>query len=476
MSGDTDGFQNQRALQREHGCFMPGAMVHNPLAARVAALEADLSAEKRAHIKTVEIELGLQTENATLRRALVAAMDALHCGSYPPCKLREAGYVPCGGCQALKAVHEALGTERIRARVEQRIAAGHASMETPEAQAAQLRGFIAIGWQGDQRPTAIFTDPQAPASAAIAFDKAVAVYRGNNQPPCTCGHIFAGHAAGGRCEGICNMTRVDGQLWQPCPCTRFVPRREPSTTAPGNGESSDGSAMPKSAGSSDAPARPSNPADAALGSDPKAPAAVGGASRHHPCKMQFPNLAGPALRQQAQAVADDVDRRILSELRPGPLSLLPQLSPMARRFVESSRNILRDGAINYGIEVRRSPEEIEAASFLTVVLALHDTAANRREPKPPSIYARALKRFGFPSQLIKLAEECAELGAIAARLANNLPSRGSLADEIADVEIMIAQMRFHFGDAGIDAAKVEKLAKLEARMADPSCQAPGGAS
>jgi hypothetical protein len=79
---------------------------------------------------------------------------------------------------------------------------------------------------------------------------------------------------------------------------------------------------------------------------------------------------------------------------------------------------------------------------------------------------QALERFGIKAQTVKLAEECAELGAAALHsLERETPEAlEKLFEECADVEIMLEQMRLHFGDTEIDAWRAKKLTRLEKRL------------
>jgi len=76
----------------------------------------------------------------------------------------------------------------------------------------------------------------------------------------------------------------------------------------------------------------------------------------------------------------------------------------------------------------------------------------------------AVGKYGPEQQMDMLTEECAEL--IAAR--NHLRrSRINVADflkKVADVEIMISQMRVIFGDGKIDSAINEKITRLAGKL------------
>lgn len=88
----------------------------------------------------------------------------------------------------------------------------------------------------------------------------------------------------------------------------------------------------------------------------------------------------------------------------------------------------------------------------------------------PDLYRLALRKFGDRSQIMKTAEEAAELSAAITRYLspvwngkNPLPG---LIEELADVEIMCRQMRLIFGEQMVDDAVRQKLARLERRLAE----------
>ena len=84
---------------------------------------------------------------------------------------------------------------------------------------------------------------------------------------------------------------------------------------------------------------------------------------------------------------------------------------------------------------------------------------------PTSIYARAIARWGTDAQTDMAIEECAELIMAIQHFRRGRINAGAVASEIADVEIMMSQLRRIFGTEYVDAAKADKLARLEGRMA-----------
>lgn len=79
------------------------------------------------------------------------------------------------------------------------------------------------------------------------------------------------------------------------------------------------------------------------------------------------------------------------------------------------------------------------------------------------IYAEAVARFGELRQMLKCCEECGELASGTLQYIEGRRTAQEVASEIADVEIMCAQMRLMFGDGLVDEekrAKLERLARL----------------
>ena len=86
------------------------------------------------------------------------------------------------------------------------------------------------------------------------------------------------------------------------------------------------------------------------------------------------------------------------------------------------------------------------------------------------IRRRALVAFGPDSQWRMLQEECSELAAAISRIFRPSRSRvhamGILADEVADVEILLETARELLGDDVVDAARKRKLIRLAKRLED----------
>jgi len=92
------------------------------------------------------------------------------------------------------------------------------------------------------------------------------------------------------------------------------------------------------------------------------------------------------------------------------------------------------------------------------------SALNELLTEPDLIYAEALKKWGTALQFDMLTEECAELIAAINRLKRGRPNtQREVLEEIADVEIMLGQMRLIFGNELIDNVKRKKLTRLAER-------------
>ena len=87
-----------------------------------------------------------------------------------------------------------------------------------------------------------------------------------------------------------------------------------------------------------------------------------------------------------------------------------------------------------------------------------------------NICQQAVDTYGKDSQFEMVVEECAELIQAVQKVKR---SRGGLEtlleidgliDEIADVEIMLHQLRYLIGDTRIDKQKAVKLERLQARL------------
>ncbi len=83
---------------------------------------------------------------------------------------------------------------------------------------------------------------------------------------------------------------------------------------------------------------------------------------------------------------------------------------------------------------------------------------------PDLIYKGAINKWGHHLQLDMLVEECAELIASVNRLRRGRTKDEAVIEELADVDILIGQMRLVFDQAEIDEIKRKKLTRLAERV------------
>jgi len=82
-----------------------------------------------------------------------------------------------------------------------------------------------------------------------------------------------------------------------------------------------------------------------------------------------------------------------------------------------------------------------------------------------AIFAYAVKTFGVHAQLAKAVEECAELiVAIQHFLCDRHGSTREVMEEMADVAIMIGQLRIMFDDETFRLMRAEKIERLKHRI------------
>jgi len=88
-----------------------------------------------------------------------------------------------------------------------------------------------------------------------------------------------------------------------------------------------------------------------------------------------------------------------------------------------------------------------------------------------TILQKALNVYGIQSQTLMLAEECAEVVKAASKLVRNKNFKSSelincLVEEIADVRIMLNQMRIYYEipDEQIDQVVAYKIGRLEKNL------------
>jgi len=82
------------------------------------------------------------------------------------------------------------------------------------------------------------------------------------------------------------------------------------------------------------------------------------------------------------------------------------------------------------------------------------------------LYQRALKAWGHEAQVGMVQEECAEAIVAASKILRNWTkdTADAFCEELADVEIMVGQMRAWLGDAAIGLHKAMKLKRLREKL------------
>lgn len=83
-----------------------------------------------------------------------------------------------------------------------------------------------------------------------------------------------------------------------------------------------------------------------------------------------------------------------------------------------------------------------------------------------SLEERALEVWGVEAQLRQAQEELAELIAAINRYMRQRTQSDAVVEEIADVEIMLAQLKVVFGAADIAVAVAQKRTRLQQRVED----------
>ena len=82
----------------------------------------------------------------------------------------------------------------------------------------------------------------------------------------------------------------------------------------------------------------------------------------------------------------------------------------------------------------------------------------------PHVFDAALAMWGYDRQVLATAEECNELAAACTRFVTHKANGNRIAEEAADVEIMIEQLRHNGMSDMIDQHKTRKMARLSQRV------------
>lgn len=81
-----------------------------------------------------------------------------------------------------------------------------------------------------------------------------------------------------------------------------------------------------------------------------------------------------------------------------------------------------------------------------------------------ALYKTAIETWGEDAQINLLGEECSELSADVSRVLRERSEKTELVEEIADVEIMLEQMRLILDAETINEAKAQKRSSLRQRL------------
>lgn len=81
-----------------------------------------------------------------------------------------------------------------------------------------------------------------------------------------------------------------------------------------------------------------------------------------------------------------------------------------------------------------------------------------------TIYDNALAQWGYDRQILATSEECSELAASCVRFVNHKANASKVAEEAADVEIMIEQLRHNGLNDMIEQCKARALSRLSQRV------------
>ena len=83
------------------------------------------------------------------------------------------------------------------------------------------------------------------------------------------------------------------------------------------------------------------------------------------------------------------------------------------------------------------------------------------------LYQATLDKWGVEAQYDQAAEECAELIATLMHLRRGRVDEAAVADELADVYLMIGQLSYMIGEKQVSAAIERKIERLRGHLAAP---------
>lgn len=83
------------------------------------------------------------------------------------------------------------------------------------------------------------------------------------------------------------------------------------------------------------------------------------------------------------------------------------------------------------------------------------------------LYQATLQKWGTEAQYDQAVEECAELIATLKHLRRGRVDESAVADELADVYLMVGQLAYMLGEARVAAAVERKILRLRELLAAP---------
>lgn len=83
------------------------------------------------------------------------------------------------------------------------------------------------------------------------------------------------------------------------------------------------------------------------------------------------------------------------------------------------------------------------------------------------LYEETLRKWGVEAQYDQAVEECAELIATLKHLRRGRVDEEAVAEELADVFLMVGQLSYMLGEARVAAAVERKIARLRGLLAAP---------
>jgi len=83
------------------------------------------------------------------------------------------------------------------------------------------------------------------------------------------------------------------------------------------------------------------------------------------------------------------------------------------------------------------------------------------------LYEATLRKWGEEAQFDQAVEECAELITALKHLRRGRADVTAVAEELADVYLMVGQLAYMLGEAHVSAAVERKLSRLRALLAAP---------